>query len=273
MPVVRDVPVLGPDDAARRWLAGVREEVVVPRAAATVMLVRGAPPEVFMLRRTPTMEFAPEAWVFPGGGVDSRDADLDLPWAGPSPAVWAEHLRCDEVAARELVAAAVRELFEETAVLLAGPSADEIVTDVIGGEWDDVRLDLADRRLSLDEMLTEHGLLLRSDLLRFRGHWVTPEHSPRRYDTIIFSAAVPAGQTPDVVTSEADSGEWVRPAELIEAHHRGEAQLLTPTLFALEDLERAGSAVAFQDLPAVPEVITPYLVEVDGEPVMRVELP
>ena len=56
------------------------------------MLVRdrvdgeGGPVEVFMLRRVASMEFAPRMMVFPGGGVDPRDADPHLPWAGPPPA-------------------------------------------------------------------------------------------------------------------------------------------------------------------------------------------
>ena len=55
----------------------------MPRPAATVIFVRDAQAEpgveVFMLRRVATMEFAPRMMVFPGGGVDPRDAD-----AGPA---------------------------------------------------------------------------------------------------------------------------------------------------------------------------------------------
>ena len=100
--------------------------MVAPRSAATVMILRdrsgsggsGAAGgggedravDVYMLRRASTMEFAPRMMVFPGGGVDPRDADPGLPWAGPSPAQWAQTLSADEATARELVAAAVREL-------------------------------------------------------------------------------------------------------------------------------------------------------------------
>jgi 8-oxo-dGTP pyrophosphatase MutT (NUDIX family) len=41
--------------------------------------------EVFMLRRVSQMAFAPSTMVFPGGGVDVRDGEQALPWAGPSP--------------------------------------------------------------------------------------------------------------------------------------------------------------------------------------------
>ena len=70
------------------------------------------------------MAFAGGMCVFPGGGVDPRDFDDERsPWAGPpSPAEWARRLGCDEPMARALVCAAVRETFEESGVLLAGPS-------------------------------------------------------------------------------------------------------------------------------------------------------
>ena len=71
------------------------------------------------------MAFAGGMCVFPGGGVDPRDYADELVerglWAGPSPAEWAERLGVDEPKARALVCAAVRETFEESGVLLAGP--------------------------------------------------------------------------------------------------------------------------------------------------------
>ncbi|HKX76006.1 MAG TPA: NUDIX hydrolase [Acidimicrobiia bacterium] len=76
---------------------------VVPRAAATVLLVVDRPLEVLMVRRTPGGMFG-GAWVFPGGVVDQGDglvAESDSD--GDS-----------------LRAAAVRELVEETGVVIAG---------------------------------------------------------------------------------------------------------------------------------------------------------
>ena len=36
-----------------------------------------------MLRRQSSMAFAPGAFVFPGGSVDARDAEIEVGWAGP----------------------------------------------------------------------------------------------------------------------------------------------------------------------------------------------
>ena len=76
------------------------------------------------LRRTGSMAFAAGMHVFPGGSVDPRDGDASPAWAGPAPDEWARRLGCDEPLARALVCAAVRETFEESGVLLAGPSTD-----------------------------------------------------------------------------------------------------------------------------------------------------
>ena len=194
--------VLGPQ--AAEWLAGRRSEPVEPRYAATVMLVRdGSGPggrddvagvEVFMLRRVATMAFAPRTWVFPGGGVDPRDDAHDLPWAGPQPREWAALMGCEEGLARALVCAAVREVFEECGVLLAGPSPETVVADLRDPEWDVERAALLSKEQSFAELLLRRGLVLRSDLLSPQGRWVTPDFEPRRYDTFFFAALLPEGQ-------------------------------------------------------------------------------
>ena len=48
--------------------------------------------------------------------------------------------------------------------------------------------------LSLGELLSRHGLALRADLLTPWARWITPEISPRRFDTWFFAAALPPGQ-------------------------------------------------------------------------------
>ena len=121
---------LGMAERAREFAAGGLSPAV-PRDAATVILLRQAPVvEVFMLVRTTVLEFAPGACVFPGGAVDERDADPaigETAWAGPAPAEFGGQLGVSADHARALVCAAVRETFEESGVLLAGPSPASLV--------------------------------------------------------------------------------------------------------------------------------------------------
>ena len=65
-----------------------------------------------MLRRKPSMAFAPGAMVFPGGSVDPRDADEQVAWAGPAAEEWGQIFDAPRELARALVCAAVRETFE-----------------------------------------------------------------------------------------------------------------------------------------------------------------
>ena len=226
-----------------------------------------------MLRRVSTMEFAPRMMVFPGGGVDPRDADPGLPWAGSSPAEWAQSLSADEATARELVVAAVREGFEECGVLLAGPDADSVVGDVSGSQWQAEREALLSREVSLAQMLIRRGLVLRSDLLRVRAHWITPEFEPKRYDTRFFAARLPTGQVADDQTSEADHADWTDPARLLRDYATGSALMLPPTVVCVEQVAAAGSAAEFLAAEVSMAPITPVLVQTDDAVVIRCTLP
>jgi len=251
--------------------AVVPDPPVTPKDAATVVLLRDtdAGMEAFLLRRVVGMAFAGGMTVFPGGGVDQRDADTAIAWTGPSAAWWAERFSCDEPLARALVCAAVRETFEESGVLLAGPSADSVVSDTRPFAY--ARQALVNREFSLAEFLADKGLVLRADLLRPWANWVTPEEEPRRYDTKFFVAALPTGQRADGSTSEADHAEWRRPAEAIELWQAGERGLLPPTWMTLSDLSEAGSVAAAMAMPRTIERVMPKVVR-DGN-VLRPVLP
>lgn len=276
--MIRHFPVAdSPSLVARatQWAAGPRQAPVA-RHAATVMCLResAAGPEVFMMHRVATMAFAPSMHVFPGGGVDPRDDAPDLPWAGPPPAAWASRMSTDEASARRLIAAAVREVFEETGILLAG-SADgpTALADVSDPWWSTARQDLVDRHASLAEVLVRQRLSLRSDLLSYRAHWTTPEFEPRRYDTRFFACLLPEGQAADDLSSEAQAADWVRPADLLAEAAAGRALMLPPTIVCLEQLAAAASAAAFLAVqPPVHEVL-PVLLQTPDGPTLQADLP
>jgi 8-oxo-dGTP pyrophosphatase MutT (NUDIX family) len=226
-------------DRARAFLRGGLD-VAGTRDAATVVLLRdgrgGSGLEVYLLRRATTMAFAAGQHVFPGGSVDPRDGDRSPAWAGQSASAWGESLGCDSTMGRALVCAAVRETFEESGVLLAGPSADAVVADTTSAAWEADRRALLDRSESLGELLERRGLVLRSDLLRPWAHWITPEFEPRRFDTRFFVAAVPAGQLARDVSGEADQAVWMSVAGAVGGFGSGTLPMLPPTIVALREL-------------------------------------
>ncbi|APU12336.1 MULTISPECIES: NUDIX hydrolase [Actinoalloteichus] len=242
-----------------------------PRDAATIVLVRDgqAGLEVFLLRRVTTMAFAAGMSVFPGGRVDPRDSDVSVAWAGPEPAWWAQRFGCSPELARAVVCAAVRETFEETGVLLAGPAADRLLADTSG--YAEHRACLESRDLSLAEFLAEERLVLRADLLRPWANWVTPIVEPRRYDTRFLLAALPVGQRADWATSEADTGGWQRPADALRSWEAGEIALLPPTWYVLAELAECDSVETAFAAERTVDRIVPKIIR-DGA-VLRLLMP
>ncbi len=227
-------PVPLPDsivDVAREFLDGTRTPAE-PRHAATVILMSPSEqgPSVYYLRRQVSMDFAGGMCVFPGGGVDQRDFDTDVAWAGPSPDEWAARLGCDEETARALVCAAVRETFEESGVLLAGTSTSSVVADTTGDDWEADRVALETRELSMTEFLNRRGLVLRTDLLGVWDAWLTPIFEPKRYSTWFFVAALPEGQRTRDVSSESSSVTWLPARVAADAGGRRRAGADAPDL-------------------------------------------
>ncbi|MEU6386654.1 NUDIX hydrolase [Streptomyces bauhiniae] len=245
---------------------------VVPRRAATVLLLRDTPagPAVHMLRRRASMAFAGGAYAYPGGGVDPRDDDHHVRWAGPTRAWWADRLGVDEPGAQAIVCAAVRETYEEAGVLLAGTGPDTVVGDTSGDDWEADRLALVAHELSFAEFLDRRGLVLRSDLLGAWTRWITPEFESRRYDTWFFVAVLPEGQRTRDISTEADRTVWTRPAEAAAGYDKGERLMMPPTIATLRQLLPYGTAA--EALAAAPDRdLTPVLARarlLDG----RVEL-
>lgn len=245
---------------------------VTPKDAATVMLVRdgGAGVEVFLQRRVAGMPFAGGMTVFPGGGVDGRDG-TDVGWAGPPPSWWARRFGVSEELARALVCAAVRETFEESGVLLAGPDAHSTVRDA--SRHHEARAALVARELSMAGFLADSRLVLRADLLRPWANWVTPEGEPRRYDTRFFLAALPSGQQADAVTSEALDAAWQAPAGALDDWRAGRRWLLPPTWFTLAELaehDSVSSLLAASEERRIEKIMPRVVRDPDG---LRVVLP
>ncbi|MFE9029198.1 NUDIX hydrolase [Streptomyces iakyrus] len=255
-----------------RALAAGTLTPVTPKRAATVMLLKdtSSGTAVHMLRRRASMAFAGGAYAYPGGGVDPRDDDHHVRWAGPTRAWWADRLGVDETAAQAIVCAAVRETYEEAGVLLAGPAADAVVGDTTGADWEADRAALVARDLSFAEFLDRRGLVLRSDLLGAWTRWITPEFESRRYDTWFFVAALPEGQRTRNASTEADRTVWIAPSEAAAGYDKGELLMMPPTIATLRQLMAYGTAAGA--LGAAPgRDLTPVLATarlVDGEIVL-----
>ena len=218
-----------------------------PIPAATVILVRdrdASACEVLMVERAGGMAFAAGAMVFPGGRIDQADRDL-----------------ADAIGTEAALIAAVREAIEETAIPVAlSPAPDADLAFRLQDEL------LAERPLAA--LLAEHGLTLDPAALHPFARWVPQFHAVRRFDTLFYVAAAPAGAwAPRVVEGECASAEWVRPARVLERERAGDARLIFPTRRTLERLALHENFEAIRaDADAHPiEPITPWVEERGGE--------
>jgi 8-oxo-dGTP pyrophosphatase MutT (NUDIX family) len=238
---------------------GTGREPPPARLASTVVLLRPSAAqdggfEVYAIRRAATMAFAADMYAFPGGAVDPRDFTVELALAGPPPDAWAARLGLDQATARAVLCAAVREVFEESGVLLAGPDPATVVGDVSGDEWEAARVALIDRTVGFAEFLAERGLMPRTDLLAPWARWVTPDFEPRRYDTYFFLALLPGGQRTRDVGGEAAHTRWASPAVLA-----GDGTpMLPPTQVTLRQIARH---------PTIEAVLAAAAVREPGRPV------
>ena len=145
-------------------------EVPEPRPAATVILVRrdGDVASVLMGQRGDKAVFMPSKYVFPGGGLDPADGSFAL--AAPLGPLCLSRLdqRSDPGLGPALAAAAVRELWEETGLMLAAPSS---AASELGGDW---------------QAFADRGLAPSAEGLRYFFRAITPPGRTRRFDARFF---------------------------------------------------------------------------------------
>ncbi len=230
-----------------------------------------------MLRRNLAAEFSAGAYVFPGGSVDPEDRGpaAEALCRGRTDAEASAILGVDSGGLAFWVAA-MRECFEEAGVMLAGTPDDARPGQYVPLDTGDrqVAERLAAHRRALNEGRTglvqvceRENLVLSADAVHYVSHWITPQLSPRRYDTRFFITAAPPGQIAQHDHGETIATVWVRPAEALAGSAGGEVDLLPPTLANLRNIEAFRST---EDVMAwarqvtdVPTVLPVVLIE-DG---------
>ncbi|MHB1248746.1 MAG: MBL fold metallo-hydrolase [Polaromonas sp.] len=198
-----------------------QREPAATQPAATLLLLRDAAQglEVLMTRRAISASFAPDAYVFPGGGIDAADA---LAHGHSTRRASQSDLHLTQAIA------AIRESFEELGVLLARhPDGRYASTADIAA---------LDRKAPLAAQCRERGLTLAGDQVFVLAHWVTDRDLPRRFDVPFLVARMPEGQSPVADEAEQFDPVWVRPAEALARHQSGGFPMIFPTLRTLERL-------------------------------------
>jgi 8-oxo-dGTP pyrophosphatase MutT (NUDIX family) len=220
----------------------------VPAASVILLLEAAGGFEVFMARRHIKSDFAPDVYVFPGGKADEGDAvegdHVTLPatakslWQAPAVGRVAIHM------------AAIRELFEESGLLLArrldGSPLEARDDPAVAARFAVYRDRVRSGTLSMRDLAKQEELVFSGDQLHLFAHWITPEILTKRFDTYFFLARLPAGaraRHADLV--ELTDSLWIRPADALARFAGGEF----PLVFATERiLMRLAAAPSIDDL-------------------------
>ncbi len=234
----------------------MKQNEPVVRPAATVMVVRDGRQdlEVYMHARNSALEFAPGAWVFPGGAVDEADHDPLLARQFDAQAVDEQLGMSSGKGAAHLIAA-VRETFEESGLLFAVDKEDRLCR--LSADLESARSALCRGEVTFVDVLARHGLQIAAAGLHYFGHWTTPPGETRRYNTRFFVAAAPDGQDGRPDHQEAVEGAWVRPVDILERSDKGEVELITPTWFSLQALSCFSHAAEAVDAAASAPGLVP----------------
>ena len=196
----------------------------VLRPASTVLLLRDEPAlQVLMVHRHASSPTLPGAMVFPGGKVDVADhsdawAEVATGWDAVSPVE------------RPFRVAAIRELFEETGILLArSPEPASVRSSDEPAAPDEPFLAFVRRRrLAIDL----------AGLVPF-SRWLTPPVVPQRFDTFSFLARMPGGQEAQFDGRETVCCEWHTPDEAIRLGEEKQRIVVMPTRLSLKRLGEA----------------------------------
>ncbi|SFC70294.1 NUDIX hydrolase [Tropicimonas isoalkanivorans] len=147
------------------------------RDASTVILWRGGTrgPEVLMGQRGSRAVFMPNKFVFPGGAIDAADAEVRL--AGQPDDACLRRLALEAAPGLEnaLLAGAIREVWEETGLILGRPDA----WDPPSPDWEGFAA-------------TGHAPSAAGFAFVFRA--ITPPARPRRFDARFFLVSAEAVQ-------------------------------------------------------------------------------
>lgn len=197
------------------------------RPATTVLLLRAAPAgfEIFMVQRHRNSGFLPNAWVFPGGRVDARDALLGHPRLRGGEAVL-DRLGVPRAEAAAFCVAGVRETFEEAGIWLGSGTLPA-----------DQRGPLDTGAVALADVLDRFDATIDLDHLRPWSWWITPEIEPKRFDTrfLVAVASDQAGRHDD--REVVDSG-WFDPRVVVREARHGAFPMAPPTWWTLFELAK-----------------------------------
>lgn len=205
-----------------------------PSATIVVLRESSSVPEILLVRRRAGDAFG-ESYTFPGGVVDDDESASHAYSQGITP-VEADAVLSVDQDGLDYYSAAIRELFEETGILLARDAAGEWFSG--DADLDGSRKDVDQGTLPWSDFLRDQGIEMASGALHYFAYWETPLHLPKRWSTRFFLAKLPRGQDATHDGSELTDCRWIVAADALMLGRDGDMKLPVPTVSTLESLSR-----------------------------------
>jgi 8-oxo-dGTP pyrophosphatase MutT (NUDIX family) len=212
---------------------------VPAKPSSTIVVLRDAAPrpEILMIKRRAGDAFG-DSYAFPGGVIDEDESAAREFCAGVS-AEEADTMLDVPHNGLDYYSAGIRELFEETGVLLA---------QNVSGKWacgDALSIKLRSRvdqgLLPWSEFLEQQALCMACNSLHYFAYWETPFDLPKRWTTRFFVARLPTGQDACHDGLETTDGRWMSAADLLSEESRGKIRIPYPTVKTLESMQHFNS--------------------------------
>jgi 8-oxo-dGTP pyrophosphatase MutT (NUDIX family) len=220
-----------------------------PKLAATVILLRKRTPdindncefEVFMAKRHINNKFLGGHHVFPGGSLDKQDITKESK---------ERIIRLDEKFANNLKdiyedpsifwIIAIRELFEETGILIATKQAGDLIAinEKNIKKFQRYQEDLQKNRITMTNVLTKENLYYNASKIKYFGRLITPAMSPIRFDTQFFLCKLPYKQNINLFSGELIEGLWGSPKRIIELYKENQIKIIFPQYSTLRRLSK-----------------------------------
>ncbi len=98
----------------------------------------------------------------------------------------------------------------------------------------------AARRAAVRETMEEAGIASKEADFVFFAHWTPPPGTPKRFATWFFASAADS-QDVSIDGGEIQDHQWIKPADALERHDKGEIDLAPPTWVTLYELTKSAT--------------------------------
>jgi len=179
--------------------------------------------------------------VFPGGSIDEQDISkesrervlgLDKNFANNLKEVY------ENPSIFWIIA--IRELFEETGILLATKETGNLIAinEENKKEFQRYQEELQKNRETMTNILIKENLYYGASKVKYFGRLVTPAMSPIRFDTQFLLCKIPQNQNINLFSDELTEGIWGSPKQILELYKKNHIKIIFPQYSTLRRLKK-----------------------------------